>query len=102
MFKLSRRNFLKNSFRAGTAVWAGRAMGSKNAFGGNARLEFNVGYLPITDHLLLPVSHALDNHRYDYINVNPYLCRSWDEILAKVDMGLLDAAFMLAPIAMHK
>jgi NitT/TauT family transport system substrate-binding protein len=102
MFKLTRRKFIVNALRVGTAVWAVRAMESKNAFCGNQKLEFNVGYLPITDHLILPVSHALDNYRYDYINVNPYLCRSWDEMLGKVDMGLLDAAFMLAPLAMHK
>lgn len=93
MKTINRRDFLKLSVAAGSAIFAGS----------RKTVQLNVGYLPITDHLVLPVSHARSQQgEYPGFQVNPYLCRSWDEILSKVDMGLLDAAFMPAPLAMYK
>ena len=65
------------------------------------KVIINVGYLPITDHLILPISHALDKDTYKGIQVRTHLCRSWDEVIGKMDMGILNAAFLLAPLAMH-
>jgi NitT/TauT family transport system substrate-binding protein len=103
MRKINRRDFLKYSVHAGGAILATQIIGGRSVFAtGGKRFNLNVGYLPISDHLILPVSHALDNSKYSNVNVRPYLCKSWDEILGKVDMGILHAVFMLAPLAMHK
>ncbi len=102
MQKISRRNFIKKSVYTGSSMVASQIMGLGKTFAASEKFNINVGYLPITDHLILPISHALDNKNFHYINVHPYLCKSWDEILAKLDMGVFDAAFMLAPLAMHK
>jgi NitT/TauT family transport system substrate-binding protein len=101
--EIKRRDFLKVAFHTGAWLMAHHTIGSRTVFGaGKKRFHLNVGYLPVSDHLILPVSHALDNDQYRHIRVKPYLCRSWDELLGKVDMGLLHAVFMLAPLAMFK
>jgi NitT/TauT family transport system substrate-binding protein len=101
--EINRRDFLKLSFHTGGSILATQMIGSRTLFGGEKKcFKMNVGYLPISDHLILPVSHALDNDKYRHVKVKPYLCRSWDELLGKVDMGLLHAVFMLAPLAMFK
>jgi len=103
MKRISRRDFLKRSVFAGGGILATQMIGSGKVFAGRpGKFRLNVGYLPISDHLILPVSHALNNTRYDGFTVRPYLCRSWDEILGKVDMGILHAVFMLAPLAMYE
>ena len=103
MNRITRRDFLKHSIYAGGAILATQMIGSQN-ISASPRKKFtlNVGYLPICDHLILPVSHALDNSNYNNVNIRPYLCKSWDEILGKVDMGILHAVFMMAPLAMYK
>lgn len=98
---ISRRDFIGQSVRAGGAFLAANILGVQGVFAED-KLELNVGFLPITDHLILPVSHSLDNGKYRSLKVKPRLCRSWDEIIGKVDMGVLDAAFLLAPLAMYK
>jgi NitT/TauT family transport system substrate-binding protein len=101
--RINRRDFLKLSFHAGGSILTAQIIGSRAAFGEEKRrFRMNVGYLPISDHLILPVSHALDNDKYQHVNIKPFLCRSWDELLGKVDMGILHAVFMLAPLAMFK
>jgi hypothetical protein len=103
MRRISRRDFLKRSVCAGGAVFAAQMVGAGSILAGTpGKFNLNVGYLPISDHLILPVSHALDNAQYNGFNVQPYLCRSWDEILGKVDMGVLHAVFMPAPLAMYE
>jgi NitT/TauT family transport system substrate-binding protein len=101
--EINRRDFLKLSFHAGGSILAAQIVGGRTVYGGEKKpFKMNVGYLPISDHLILPVSHALDSDTYRHVKVKPYLCRSWDELLGKVDMGLLHAVFMLAPLAMFK
>jgi len=103
MKTINRRDFLKYSVHASGAILATQIIGSQNIFaGGGKKFTLNVGYLPISDHLTLPVSHALDNSKYKNVNVRPILCKSWDDISGKVDMGILHAVFMVAPLAMHK
>ena len=57
-----------------------------------------VGYLPITDHLLAMVSHhAHDQSDYE-IRLKRFL--SWGSLVASLESGLIDAAFIMAPLAM--
>ena len=101
--EINRRDFLKLSFHTGGSILASQILGSRTVRGAEKKcLKMNVGYLPISDHLILPVSHALDNETYRHVKVKPYLCKSWDELSGKVDMGILQAVFMLAPLAMFK
>ena len=103
MKRISRRDFLKRSIRTGGIILSAQMIGGRSILAGaSEKFDLNVGYLPISDHLILPVSHALDNPKYNGFNVRPYLCRSWDEILGKIDMGIFHAAFMLAPLAMYE
>ena len=57
-----------------------------------------VGYLPISDHLLAMVSHA----RHIQTNCEVHLQRflSWSALVQALANGLLDAAFVMAPLAM--
>lgn len=103
MKRISRRDFLMRAVGTGGAVLAAQMFGGGNIFAGTPeKFNLNVGYLPISDHLILPVSHALDNAQYEGFNVRPYLCKSWDELLGKVDMGIFHAVFLLAPLAMYE
>jgi NitT/TauT family transport system substrate-binding protein len=56
-----------------------------------------VGYLPITDHLLAMVSHYL-NQSHLGIGLKRFL--SWASLEKSLVNGMLDAAFVMAPMAM--
>lgn len=84
----------------GGAVCSSQFGGPASLLADTGKFNLNVGYLQFTDHLLLPVSHALDSERYKHVRITPHLCYSWDEILGKIDMGILQAAFMMTPLAL--
>lgn len=103
MKKITRRDFLKNTLYTSSSLLLPQMLAGESLIGqDDEKLVLNVGYLPISDHLILPVSHALFKNKYQSIRVRPFLCKSWDEILGKVYMGILHAAFMLAPLAMYE
>ena len=56
-----------------------------------------VGYLPISDHILAMVSHCINRGRLK-IQLKKFL--SWSSLASSLESGLLDAAFVMAPIAM--
>jgi len=56
-----------------------------------------VGYLPISDHILAMVSHCI-NRSHLKIRLKKFL--SWSSLATSLESGLLDAAFVMAPIAM--
>jgi len=62
------------------------------------RDRLKVGYLPITCHLLLPV--GMDRQVFFKRNVIPVKFTSWPDMIEAVKGGELDAAFILAPIAL--
>ena len=57
-----------------------------------------VGYLPITCHLLLPVTLAKKKFLQDVIE--PIKYSSWPDMIESIKGGELDAALILAPIAL--
>lgn len=65
-----------------------------------AKEVLRVGYMPIMDHLIFPVSHALDNKQYQQIEVKPRLFKKWSELTGALKANKIDAAFILAPLAM--
>ncbi|MDM8567456.1 ABC transporter substrate-binding protein [Candidatus Halobeggiatoa sp. HSG11] len=64
------------------------------------KIALRVGYLPILDHLTLLVSHAKDNDSFQHINVKPKLFKSWREMAGALRADVIDAAFILSPLAM--
>lgn len=64
------------------------------------RATLNVGYLPILDHLPLMVSHAQDADTFQQVKVQPKLFKSWREMVGALDAGVINAAFILSPLAM--
>lgn len=56
-----------------------------------------VGYLPVTDHLLAMVSHYLNQSPLE-IRLKRFL--SWASLEKSLAKGMLDAAFVMAPMAM--
>jgi len=65
-----------------------------------AKEILRVGYMPIMDHLMLPLSHALDNKQYQQLEVKPRLFKKWSELTGALKANKIDAAFILAPLAM--
>lgn len=65
-----------------------------------ARTTIRVGYLPILDHLTLLVSHAQDNDNFQEVDIKPKLFKSWREMVGALKAGVIDAAFILSPLAM--
>lgn len=68
--------------------------------GSAAPRELKVGYLPILDHLPLMVSHATDAKEFEHIQVTPKMFTSWREMVGALDAGVINAAFILSPLAM--
>jgi NitT/TauT family transport system substrate-binding protein len=62
------------------------------------RSVIRVGYLPVTDHLMAMVSHHNHDQQNYEIHLKKYL--SWSSLAASLQSGLLDAAFIMAPLAM--
>lgn len=91
-----RREFLKKSI-AGLA-----ALGlSGLTFPGIASSKINLktGYLPILDHLTLMVSHAADNDSFEHIRIEPRMFKRWSAAAGALKAGVIDAAFLLSPLA---
>jgi NitT/TauT family transport system substrate-binding protein len=75
----------------------GGLLGFSNA---SAKTHLRVGYLPILDHLILLVSHAQDNQTFKSIEIEPKLFKSWRGLEGALRAGVIDAAFILSPLAM--
>ncbi len=66
-----------------------------------AKEVLRVGYLPLMDHLILPVAHVLDNQHYQHVDVKPRLFKKWSELGGALKANKIDAAFILSPFAME-
>jgi len=66
----------------------------------NAETTLKVGYLPILDHLTLLVSHAQDNDAFKTVKIQPKVFKSWRGMVGALKAGVIDAAFILSPLAM--
>jgi NitT/TauT family transport system substrate-binding protein len=64
------------------------------------RTHLKVGYLPILDHLALLVSHANDRCSFQYVEIEPKMFKAWGEMVGALKAGIIDAAFILSPLAM--
>jgi len=66
----------------------------------DGKVHLRVGYLPILDHLTLLVSHAQDNCSFQRVNIQPKMFKAWREMVGALRAGVIDAAFILSPLAM--
>lgn len=92
---MKRRDFLIS----GAAALAATAVSGSlfSAFAGGNKLTIKIGYLPITDHLLML---AADRERFQNIAIEPIRFSSWPEISEALKAGRIDGAFLLTPIGL--
>lgn len=92
---MNRREFLKTTglVLAGAAV----APVSRFAYAGGSKLTIKVGYLPLTDHLLML---AAEREQFKNVHLQPVKFSSWPEIAEALKVGAIDAAFLLTPIGL--
>src|SRR3989344_9411514 len=65
-----------------------------------AKTTLKIGYMPVTDHLVLGVSYKHDISRFNHLNLEPVKFRSWEELYTALYSGKIQGAFILAPLAM--
>ena len=92
---MNRRDFLKASglTLAAAAVTPLRQF----AWAGGAKTTLKIGYLPITDHLLMI---AAEREQFKDVAIQPVRFSSWPEISEALKVGAIDGAFLLTPIGL--
>ncbi|MDI6760691.1 MAG: ABC transporter substrate-binding protein, partial [Candidatus Brocadiaceae bacterium] len=61
-----------------------------------------IAYLPILDHLTLPIAYELsDKGKFEHLTLQPVKYTSWTELSDAVITGKVDGAFILVPLGMH-
>lgn len=91
---MNRRDFLKTS---GLALAAAATPLGRFAWAGGAKVTLKIGYLPITDHLLMI---AAEREQFKALSIQPVKFSSWPEISEALKAGAIDGAFLLAPIGL--
>ncbi len=61
-----------------------------------------IAYLPILDHLILPIAYELSNKgNFERFSLQPVKYTAWNELSEAVATGKVDGAFMLVPLGMQ-
>ncbi|TAN58386.1 MAG: twin-arginine translocation pathway signal protein, partial [Magnetospirillum sp.] len=96
---MNRREFLKQTGRtllsATIPVVVPGLVG--NVLAGGAKVNLKIGYLPITDHLLMIAS---EREPFRTVDLQPVKFSSWPEIAEALKAGAIDGAFLLTPIGL--
>jgi NitT/TauT family transport system substrate-binding protein len=92
---MNRRDFLKSTGFALAAAAA--APVSRFAYAGGAKVTLKIGYLPITDHLLM-IAH--EREQFKSVAIRPVKFSSWPELAEALKAGAVDGAFLLTPIGL--
>jgi len=92
---MNRREFLKASGL--TLAAAAAAPITRFAWAGGAKAKLKIGYLPITDHLLMI---AAEREQFKSVEIQPTKFSSWPEISEALKVGAIDGAFLLTPIGL--
>jgi len=69
----------------------------------SGKVKLKVGHLPITDHVILGVvRHFLQKGKWqaDHFELDVVSMPTWNSVSRSLEKGVIDAAFVLAPIAM--
>ncbi|ADH87191.1 ABC transporter substrate-binding protein [Desulfurivibrio alkaliphilus] len=94
---MNRRQFVKLGLGAALAGGLGGALTACGRRGGDGRPRLRLGYLPITDHLLL-LAH--DYYDFQQVELVPVKFSSWPEAAEALRAGAVDAAFLLTPLGL--
>ena len=92
---MNRREFLIT----GGAALAATALSGPffPAFATGKKLTIRIGYLPITDHLLML---AAEREKFQNVTLEPVKFSSWPEITEALKAGRIDGAFLLTPMGL--
>ncbi|MBW6510100.1 MAG: ABC transporter substrate-binding protein [Desulfuromonadales bacterium] len=95
---MKRRDFIKVGLTtlAAAPVFGAFPGGVSRAFA-TGKQTLKIGYLPITDHLLMI---AAQQHRFEHIKLEPIKFSSWPEAAEALRAGAVDGAFLLTPIGL--
>ncbi|MBF0450482.1 MAG: response regulator [Candidatus Magnetomorum sp.] len=69
----------------------------------SGRVRISVGHIQITDHLTLAVlRYLIDEKKFvpQYFELETHCMESWNAVQHSLEIGIVDASFVLAPIAM--
>ena len=91
---MNRRDFLKAS---GLALAAAATPGIVGSVFAGARVTIKIGYLPLSDHLLMI---AAEREQFRNVEIKPVKFSSWPEIAEALKNGAIDGAFLLTPIGL--
>lgn len=107
MRRINRRQFTRLGLGAIGAMAAGglglssglllTGCGERSAREAAGRVPLKLGYLPITDHLLL-IAHA--HYDFAHLAIEPVKFGSWPEAAEALRAGAIDAAFLLTPLGL--
>lgn len=93
---MNRREFLKASgLVLAAATTAPGLVG--NVLAGGAKVTLKIGYLPLSDHLLMI---AAEREQFKTVDIKPVKFSSWPEIAEALKNGAIDGAFLLTPIGL--
>jgi len=92
---MNRRDFLKTTGLALAA--AATTPISRFAYAGGVKVNLKIGYLPITDHLLM-IAH--EREQFKTVAIQPVKFSSWPELAEALKAGAVDGAFLLTPIGL--
>lgn len=96
---MKRRDFLRTSgaaLAATSALSVAPGMVGKVMAGGN-KVKLRIGYLPITDHLLMI---AAEREAFRTVEIEPLKFSSWPEIAEALRAGAIDGGYLLTPIGL--
>ncbi|MHB1013045.1 MAG: ABC transporter substrate-binding protein [Desulfobacteria bacterium] len=96
---MNRREFLKRTGRTLLAATIPAVVPGivGNVLAGGARVKVTIGYLPITDHLLMI---AAEREPFRTVDLQPVKFSSWPEVAEALKVGAIDGAFLLTPIGL--
>ena len=97
---MNRRDFLIKTGAAAIAAGIPSFLsggGFATAIAGTGKVNLKIGYLPITDHLLLI---AALREQFRDVTIQPVRFASWPENAEALKAGAIDGSFLLAPMSM--
>lgn len=94
---MNRRQFVKWGLQGALVGGLGGSLAGCGRRDGNGRPRLRLGYLPITDHLLLLAHDYCAFKRFELV---PVKFSSWPEAAEALRAGAVDGAFLLTPLGL--
>jgi NitT/TauT family transport system substrate-binding protein len=96
---MNRRDFLLKTglFALGAQIPGAIAGNFATAIAGTGKVNLKIGYLPITDHLLLISAFR---EKFRNLTIQPVRFSSWPENAEALKAGAIDGSFLLTPMSL--